>query len=169
MVGDTAKHTGTRRVILHFAYGSNMSRAAMRKHAPEAEPVGVAMLANRRFVITADGYASVVPKHAAAVYGVLWRLTPRDCITLAGWENLAAGLYRAETLPVRHAGRRRMALVYLARSRKAGPAKADYMELVIAAALEWHLPPVYIASIKRWLPKRPRGAGARERGEFGWT
>ena len=78
-----------------------------------AEPVGVATLPNYRFLIIAQGYASVAPLRAKTVYGVLWRLTPRDCVTLAAWENIAGGLYRAETLPVRQAGRRRTALVYL--------------------------------------------------------
>ncbi len=146
-----------------------MSLAAMRKHAPQAMPIGVAKLANHRFVITSDGYASVVPKRAGTVYGVLWRLSPRDCITLAAWENLAGGLYRAKTLPVRHAGRRRMALVYLALPRKTGRARAGYMELVIAAALEWQLPHVYIGALGYWLPKRPTGAGAPNFGDFGWT
>jgi hypothetical protein len=50
--------------MLHFAYGSNMHRAVMRKHAPAAEPLGVARLAGYRFVITADGYASVEPAPA---------------------------------------------------------------------------------------------------------
>jgi AIG2-like family len=156
-------------MILHFAYGSNMSRAVMRKHAPQAKPIGVAMLANYRFVITAHGYASVASKRAATVYGVLWRLTPRDCVTLAHWENLAAGLYRAKTLPVRHAGRRRMALVYLARQRKTGRARAGYMETVIAAALERQLPHVYIAALGHWLPKRSTGTGTRKLEDFGWT
>jgi AIG2 family protein len=156
-------------VILHFAYGSNMSRAVMRKRAPWAVPIGVATLANHRFVISTDGYASVVPKRAGTVYGVLWRLSPRDCVTLAAWENLAGGLYCAKTLPVRHAGRRRMALVYLARPRKTGRARAGYMELVIAAALEWQVPHVYIAALGYWLPKRPTGAPARNLGDFGWT
>ena len=73
------------------------------------------------------------------------------------------------TLPVRHAGRRRMALVYLARPRKTGRARAGYMELVIAAALEWQVPHVYIAALGYWLPKRPTGAPARNLGDFGWT
>ena len=86
--------------MLHFAYGSNMHRAVMRKHAPDAEPLGVAALANHRFVITADGYASVVPLGAQTVLGVLWRLTPRDRVTLDAWENIAGGQYRAQILPV---------------------------------------------------------------------
>jgi hypothetical protein len=156
-------------VILHFAYGSNMSRAVMREHAPDAEPLGVAVLANYRFLITTDGYATVVPKRTEAVCGVLWRLTPRDCVTLAAWENIAGGRYRAKTLPVQRAGRRQMALTYVARPQRAGRARAGYMELVIAAALEWRLPRAYIASLRQWLPKRPGGAGPRKLKEFGWT
>ena len=100
---------------------------------------------------------------------VLWRLTPRDYVTLAAWENIAVGLYRAMTLPVQHAGRRRMALTYVARARRTGWAKAGYMELVIAASLEWQLPQVYTASLEYWLPRRPARAGPRKLGEFRWT
>ena len=81
------------------------------------EPVGVAVLADFRFVITADGYASVVARRGETVHGVLWRLTPRDRVTLDAWESIAAGRYRAATLPVGSAGCRRPALVYLARPR----------------------------------------------------
>lgn len=156
-------------MIVHFAYGSNMSRAIMRKHAPEAEPVGVASLAGYRFVITTDGYASIEPRRTATVYGVLWRLSLRDRATLDAWENIAAGLYRATTLPVRQAGGRRMALTYLARPCRTGRAKAGYMELVIGAALEWQLPQAYIASLRHWLPERPGGAGPRNLEDLGWT
>lgn len=156
-------------MILHFAYGSNMNRAVMGKHAPLAEPVGVAALSNYRFVITADGYASIERKRRQTVYGVLWRLTPRDRATLDGWENIAGGLYTAETLPVLAAGRRRMALTYVGRPLPLGRSKTGYMELVIAAALEWHLPPAYVYSLRRWLPRGPAGAGSRRLEEFGWT
>ena len=63
---------------LHFAYGANMSRAVMKKYAPGARALGVAELAGHRFVITADGYASVEPARAQSVHGVLWRITPRE-------------------------------------------------------------------------------------------
>jgi hypothetical protein len=102
-------------MILHFAYGSNMSRAVMRKHARFAKPLGVATLANHRFLITADGYASVAPRRDEEIYGVLWRLTPRDLVTLAAWENTAGGLYRTKMLPVSQAGRQHLALIGRAR------------------------------------------------------
>ncbi len=146
-----------------------MSRAVMRKHAPGAEPIGAAVLANYRFIITADGYASVEPMRAAAVHGVLWRLTPRDRAGLDAWESVAGGSYRAATLAVHRARRRQMALVYLARPCGIGRAKSGYVELVLAAALAWDLPPDYVASLQQWLPVNPIGSGVRKLGEFEWT
>jgi hypothetical protein len=145
-------------MTLHFAYGSNMSRVVMRKHAPFANPIGVATLANYRFLITADGYASVVPRRGERVHGVLWRLTPRDLVTLAAWENTAGGLYRTEMVPVRHAGRQNRALIFLARPGPLGRAKSGYMELLIAAALEWRLPQLYIDTLRGFLPEQTSGA-----------
>jgi AIG2-like family len=155
--------------MFHFAYGSNMSRAVMRKHAPGAEPIGVAVLANYRFIITADGYGSVEPMRAAAVHGVLWRLTPRDRAGLDAWESVASGSYRAATLAVRCARRCQTALVYLGRPCGIGRAKSGYVELVIAAALAWELPPDYVVSLQQWLPAHPVGIGVRKLGEFEWT
>jgi hypothetical protein len=69
-------------------------------------------------------------------------------------------------LPVQHAGRRRMALVYIARPRGVGRPRSGYMEIVIAAAREWELPNSYVASLSHWL--RPLGAGPRNLREFAW-
>jgi hypothetical protein len=149
-------------LMLHFAYGSNMHGAIMRKHAPAAVPLGVAKLANYRFVITTDGYASVEPASAQIVFGVVWRLTPRDRVTLDLWENIAGGLYRAVTLPIQSGGRHLSALVYVARPRPNGRPKPGYMEIVVKAARQLELPPDYIASLAQWLPLRPLGAGHRK-------
>jgi Gamma-glutamyl cyclotransferase, AIG2-like len=155
--------------MLHFSYGSNMHRAVMRRHAPNAEALGVASLADYRFVITADGYASVEPARTHTVHGVLWRLTPRDRVSLDAWENIAGGLYSAKILPVLSSGRRVPALIYLARPRDVGRPRAGYMELVLAAARAWNLPGDYIVSLQRWLPAQPLGAGGRNLKEFRWT
>jgi hypothetical protein len=155
--------------MLHFAYGSNMHRAVMRRHAPSAKPVGVAELADHRFLITADGYASAEPMRGKTVHGVLWRITPRDRVTLDSWENIAGKMYRAEIRPVRHAGRLHQALVYFARPSREGRPKAGYMELVVVAARQWKFPDAYIASLRHWLPAQSLGAGTRRIEEFGWT
>ena len=152
--------------MLHFAYGSNMHRAIMRKHAPEAVAVGVACLKGYRFIVTTDGYASVAPRPRESVHGILWRLTARDRVTLDRWENIEAGLYDAEMLPVIAGGKRRRALVYIARARPRGVPRPGYMEIVIAAARECGLPADYVASLRRWLPRQPLNAGHRDLGEF---
>ena len=155
--------------MLHFAYGSNMHRAVMRRHAPSAEPIGVASLADYRFTITADGYASVEPARTHTVHGVLWRLTPRDRVSLDTWENIAGGLYSAATLSVLAEARRVPVLVYLARPRGPGRPRAGYMELVLEAARAWNLPADYVTALQRWLTAQPLGAGGRNLKEFGWT
>jgi hypothetical protein len=155
--------------MLHFAYGANMDRAVMRKYAPGAEPLGIAALCEHRFIITTDGYASVAAARGSTVHGVLWRLTPRDRVMLDVWESVACGHYRAAMLSVLHAGARRPAVVYVARSRPVGRPRTGYMELVIAAAHARHLPPDYIATLQRWLPMKPRGTGHRSLKEFAWT
>ena len=152
--------------MLHFAYGSNMHHAVMRKHAPDAVALGVARLRDYRFIITTDGYASVAPHPRGCVHGLLWRLTARDRVTLDRWENIAAGLYGAEMLPVIAAGSRRRAVVYVARARPHGVPRPGYMEIVMAAARECGLPADYLASLQRWLPKQPLAAGHRSLGEF---
>ena len=155
-------------MTLYFAYGSNMHRGVMREHAPDAAPLGTAALADHRFVVTADGYASVEPQRRHVVHGVLWRITARDRVKLDAWENVAGGLYRAVRLSVSQSGRRQPALVYIARRRREGAPKPGYIEVVIAAAGDWGLPPAYIASLQRWAPRRAVGAG-RKLGDFGWT
>ena len=152
-------------MTLHFSYGANMSRAIMKRHARDAEPLGVAEFSGHRFVITGDGYASVEPVRARTVHGVVWRITPRDRVTLDVWENVAAGLYRAETVPVRHGSELVPALVYFARPRGEGRPKPGYLELVIAAAHEWRLPPSYIRSIEVWAVQHPLGACNRKLGD----
>ena len=156
-------------MTLHFAYGANMSDAVMRKHAPTARTLGVAVLAGHRFVIGADGYASVEPARTQMqkVYGVLWRITSHDAVRLDVWENIAGGLYRAETLPVRIGGRRLPALVYVARSGSARP-RPGYMELVLAAAREWELPPAYLRSLEQWMPAQASTASGSKVREFRW-
>jgi AIG2-like family len=152
---------------LYFAYGSNMSRALMRRHCPQARPIGAAMLDDHRFIVMIDGYASIVAQAGARVHGVLWRLTPTDSAGLDAYERVEAGLYRRCILPIRCAGRRSSALVYVGHSRRHGPPKPGYLELVIAAAQDWGLPRPYVETLAGWAPA---GSGAMRRmplGKFG--
>jgi cation transport regulator ChaC len=118
--------------MLHFAYGSNMSVPMMRRRCPAVRLEGRALLPGYRFVITREGYASILSAPGGRVHGVLWRLTPRDLAALNAYENLGE-LYRAVTMTVVGNRRRVAALVYVGRSQARGRPRPGYMDIVTAA------------------------------------
>lgn len=138
--------------MLYFAYGSNMSRGPMRTRCPTAKELGRAILRGYRFVIMANGFASVVPAPGAAVHGIVWRIGPRDLAALDAYEDIAGGLYRKATLPLLKDAATVNALVYLGNEKRQGRPRAAYMALVIEAARDGGLPEDYIAGLHRWLP-----------------
>jgi len=86
-------------MTLYFAYGANMERAAMAKRCQSARALGPALLRGWRYVIV-GGYGSVAPARGMSVFGVLWRLTPRDLAALNTFESLDSGLYRRAVMTV---------------------------------------------------------------------
>jgi hypothetical protein len=150
--------------MLHFAYGSNMSRALMAGRCPGAVALGTAVLHHWRFVICSTGYASIEPAVGARVRGVLWRLDLRDVAAVDAYENLAAGLYIRRTLPVRRGGKLTPVWVYIAGRRGAGAPKPSYIRLVVEAAQDWELPAGHVRSLQRWWGWR--GARRKETGEI---
>src|SRR5262245_12145172 len=155
-----------RPMTLHFAYGSNMSRALMEKRCPGARALGVATLRGWRFVISADAVGSIAPQPGGLVHGVLWRLTPRDLAAVNAYENLDSGLYVRRMLPVRQGARHLLALTYVARRGGEGIARPAYVHLVAEAARDWALPDSYIRTLARWSPSGFRGARAKDTGEL---
>lgn len=150
--------------MLHFAYGSNMDRPRMLRRCPNVAALGPARLDHWRFLITRDGYASVVPSPGGVVHGVLWRLSPRDLAAVNAYESLDSGLYRRRMLRVRQ-DRCVQALTYVGRERGVGRPKPGYLELVLEAARAWQLPARYVEEIAGWLPGRGRAIRAVDIGE----
>jgi hypothetical protein len=153
--------------MLHFAYGSNMSRALMRLRCPGAQALGIATLAGWRFVINPEGLGSLAPQPGSVVHGVLWRLTARDLAAVNAYESVDSGLYLRRRLTVRCGGRQAAALVYVARREGEGRPRPGYIDVVVEAARDWDLPAVYVRSLARWAPSGWRGARARDTGEVG--
>jgi AIG2-like family len=153
--------------MLHFAYGSNMSRALMGARCPGAEALGTATLAGWRFVINPEGFGSIAPRQGALVRGVLWRLTARDVAAINAYESIDTGLYLRRRLPVRCGERQATALVYITRRQGEGTPRPGYIALVVAAAREWELPDAYIRTLARWAPSGFRGIRAPDTGEVG--
>ncbi len=145
-------------MTLYFAYGSNMSRAMMRRRCPGAAARGTGRLDGWGFIIMPSGYASIVPDAGAVVHGVLWRVTPRNLAALNAYEALDAGLYRRRLLPVRTAaGRLVRALTYVGCSGGRGRPRAGYQDgIVVPSAQDWKLPAAYVAELQRWSPAARR-------------
>lgn len=153
-------------MTLYFAYGLNMDRVAMRQRCPGAAALGPAVLERHRFFIGLAGWGSVCPAPGQRVYGVLWRLTPRDLAVLHAYELLHKGIYEVCHLPVLWGGRRVSAMIYLLRRRQNGRARPGYIETCAAAARGWHLPERYVRSLERWSPSRWTGAPTIDVGEM---
>jgi len=153
-------------VTFYFAYGSNMHRSSMRRRCPGARAIGPGVLNGYRFFVGLDGWGSVAPSPGDTVYGVLWRLTPRDIAALHAYELLHKGLYDVRYLPIRHGSRRIRAMIYLLRRRTAGNPRPGYVEMIAAAARAWKLPEPYIQSVARWSASRWTGTRAVDAGEI---
>jgi hypothetical protein len=138
---------------LYFAYGSNMDRAAMATRCPASKPLGSARLARHRFIVTGDGYASVVRDPRRTVWGLLWDIAFADMPALDRYESVASGLYVKLSQPVIASAGARRALIYVARSQAAGRPRPGYMEGVLAAAREAELPEDYLREIAALSPQ----------------
>lgn len=138
---------------LYFAYGLNMDTAGMAQRCPRSTPLGLARLPRHRFIITTDGYASVIRDPRESVHGVLWDCALGDIRTLDKFEELASGLYIKINQPVVVEGGAKRALIYVGRSAQIGKPRPGYLESVIASAGSWALPEAYIAAMNRFLSK----------------
>ena len=140
--------------VLYFAFASNMVTAQMAKRCEGADPRGVAVLEDHRFLIGRRGYATVIGEPGAKVYGILWDLREEHEAALDVYEGVRHGLYRRVWLPVRLAdGTEQLAIVYVAGDPARGTAVAGYMEKVVVAAEAHGLPASYVAELREWLPK----------------
>lgn len=138
---------------LYFAYGANMDVAAMATRCPRSKALGLARLPRHRFIVTTDGYASVVRDPLESVHGVLWDCALGDIRTLDKFEELSSGLYVKISQPVIVEGGAKRALIYVGRSGEIGKPKPGYLESVIASARSWALPEAYLAGMNRFLSK----------------
>lgn len=145
---------------LYFAYGANMDRDAMVLRCPHSRPLGRAKLARHRFVITRDGYASVLRDPRAMVHGVIWDLALSDMRTLDKFEEVDRGLYAKIMQPVITEEGTRRALVYVGSNTEIGSPRNGYLEAVVAAAETWSLPTAYLQEMKRFLRSGPGSISA---------
>src|SRR5688572_22504449 len=111
-----------------------MSLAPMRARCPASKPLGPARLARHRFLINADGYATVLRDPRRTVWGLLWNLALADVPALDRYESLHTQLYVKTVQSVLTERGPRRAVIYVARRHQPGEPKPGYMEDVLASA-----------------------------------
>ena len=133
----------------YFSYGSNMDAREMRQRCPGAALQGIAVLPDHRLMITADGFATIVPDRGRRVMGALWQLTESDERALDDYEDIASGFYRRDFIVIEAQGGVVRTLVYVASSDRPGKPRPGYLELILSAARALGLPPDYVAELER--------------------
>jgi len=126
-----------------------MDAAEMRERCPGATLEGIAVLPDHRLMITADGFATIVPDRGRRVMGALWNLTDSDERALDHYEDIASGFYRRDFTLVEAQGGPVSVLVYVASSDRPGKPRPGYLELILSAARALGLPPEYVAELER--------------------
>jgi hypothetical protein len=131
-----------------------MDVAAMARRCPGAKLLGLARLPRHRFVITRDGYASVLRDPRAATHGALWDLSLADVRVLDKFEEVDRGLYVKIVQPVIAEAGPRRALIYVGSAGEIGAPRPGYLESVIASAEALGLPAAYRQEMARYLTGR---------------
>jgi gamma-glutamylcyclotransferase (GGCT)/AIG2-like uncharacterized protein YtfP len=135
---------------LYFAYGANMDVADMASRAPQSRLIGLAQLPRHRFIIMAEGYASIVRDPRQSVHGVLWDLALADLRPLDRFEGIDRGLYAKINQPVITEQGAKRALVYVAANGEPGRPRPGYLEGILAAAHAHGFPKPYLDALARW-------------------
>ncbi len=136
--------------ILHFAYGSNMSTARLKKRINEVIQKGAAKLDGHeiRFDKKSDdrsGKTNLAAAEGSTVWGVLYELTPEQFRKLAGIEKG----YRVQDVTVEAAVAKAVARTFIA--EETTPAlrpTRTYLDHLIAGAREHGLPQPYIEMLE---------------------
>jgi gamma-glutamylcyclotransferase len=134
----------------YFAYGSNLWRKQMQARCPEHRFLGTGVLTGFRWIITTQGYASLVKSGSDLVLGVVYAISEADEQRLDHCEGVLEGAYLKLQLPVQ-TGRGMMdCLVYQAALEQEGDPREEYAERIRYGIRDAGLPSLYV---ERYLDK----------------
>ena len=139
------------RLMLHFAYGSNMHLGLMRARCPDARVVGRAVLRDHRFVITGRLRLGRGGPRRRGAWAAVVHLPARSRGAQRLREHRRRLCFAACLLSVQTQGRVCKSSCLYRPQRGSRPARAGYMELVATAAREAGLPSDYVAGLERLL------------------
>jgi hypothetical protein len=146
---------------LIFAFDDLMDPQVLEKVCYEPRLVGVARYTSKCFVINDAGVATLYPRRASKVWGVIWEISefaqvgldlclgvPSECERFG---SFAKGI-NGEMIASEYYGRRN--------NRTRGLASPDYLDKIIAAGQKHDLPAVYLQELRCWRIPRPHEVGA---------
>ncbi len=138
-------------MIRYFAYENNMCVESMARKCPASVMLGVSKLVHHRFIINEQGMATVIPKAASTVFGVLWLLTEKDERALDRDQRIAEGPYMKSIREIETIrGKTTKAMTYVSSNFIYGLPGQHCMDDMIDNAVRLHLPKAYINEIRRW-------------------
>ena len=148
--------------MLYFAYGSNMNWLQMQDRCPSARFLHLAVLPDYQLAFTRKsikrgcGVADVVPAPGQNVWGVVYEISNRDVENLDRSEGYRSGrernsYWRRECLVLLMGDERRPQKLFAyfgdPQSKPPGP-NAEYKELIVSGARQWHPPNDYIRQLE---------------------
>lgn len=152
--------------MLYFAYGSNLSKAAMRRRAPQAKPLIAALLPDHMLTFESNEpsgappafFANVRPHLNSFVPGAVYEVEAAALAALDAYEDVERGVYeRVEFLVRRADGKRtvakgyRMPLAPGMRLRGGRPSNVQLRQ-IYAGYADWGLDLGVLRATMRWIP-----------------
>ncbi len=144
-------------LFLYFAYGSNMltERLRGRKRCPSARPVGMAVANDYRLYYFKEskdgsGKATLVKCRGERAYGVLFKVSDKECAALDKAEDCGKGYDRIDDFEVFRDAEKINARTYLATKQALDTTLTPYdwyRALVLAGAIQHGLPDSYIETL----------------------
>jgi gamma-glutamylcyclotransferase (GGCT)/AIG2-like uncharacterized protein YtfP len=148
--------TSNRPDTLYFAYGSNMSEERIHARCPDVSFFSIAELPNHRLEVPRVskglncGVAGVTPDLNDSVFGVLYKVTEDDLITLDRFEGVKVGAYFRKQIDVLLPdGNQVEATIYQSNPMPETKLPSEeYLGHLIQGAQEHNLPQEYIDRLK---------------------
>lgn len=137
-----------------------MNQETMWNHCPTGEVVSVARLEKHQLIFNRQGIATVIENESATVYGVLYRITDIDLVSLDKYENypdlydctaMKVTLEQEVTLDQLDEPHQVHAIVYLAKDSSIGTPQQNHLLKIIEGASKNRLPEPYILKLERLL------------------
>ena len=136
---------------LIFAFDELMDQERIEAICYEPRLVTIACYTSKKFVITDAGIATLFPRRASEVWGVIWEISDLAqigldiCLGVPGererFGSFARGI-NGEMIATEYYG--------LRNNRSRGFASPDYLDKIIAAGQNHGLPASYLQELRRW-------------------